>query len=215
MASKIESDLEVAVALREQGDGHNANDPAFNRLRSNLLEQYGVERVEDLPINFRGVVAQAAEADLTNTMNAFAEKKMAGEVTQARIQHALSFLSPQLAIRHLSMAYAGTDLLHHHRFLREAEHARFDFVQGLNRVHAEDMTYADDIRRSRDPGAERRTRVSPENWRVLDEFRFEPEAARKRLLAGVPYGVILVLWAVASASIGVSRARRLAEASHD
>ncbi|NRA29517.1 MAG: DUF3526 domain-containing protein [Parvularculaceae bacterium] len=214
MPSKIEADLEVAVALREQGDGHNANDPAFNRLRANLLEQYGVHHVEDLPINFRGVVAEAAEADLTDTMNTFAEKKLAGEVAQARVQHWLSLLSPQLAVRHFSMTLASTDLAQHHRFTREAEAARFSFVQGLNRVHAEQMTYTDDINRSRDKGAEQRTRVSAENWRVLDEFRFAPAPASDRLAGSSLFLLVLLLWAAGFAALGRARALALTEAAH-
>lgn len=212
MVSKIESDLQVAVALRSQGDGHNANDPAFNRLRSNLLEQYGVNRVEDLPINFRGVVAEAAEADLTDVMNRFAEKKMAAERAQANLHSILSVLSPQLALRQFSMTLAGTDLRHHHRFLEEAEHARFDFVQGLNRVHAEEMAYTDDINRSSDPDAERRTRVSAENWRVLDDFTFAPNPAGERVTASLAPLGMLALWGLAAFIVGRTRSIRLAEA---
>ena len=86
--------MEVIVALRNVGDGHNASDPAFNQLRANLLEQYEVERVEDLPINFRGIVAQAAEAKLTDVLNEFAERRMASQMAQSSFVNTLEILSP-------------------------------------------------------------------------------------------------------------------------
>ncbi|MEE4212428.1 MAG: DUF3526 domain-containing protein [Parvularcula sp.] len=211
MAGKIESDLELAQALRSAGDGHNANDPAFAKLRANLLEEYGVDRVEDLPVNFRGIVAQEAEASLTETMNRFAEQRMEQERVQADTLSLLSFASPGLAIRSLSIAAAGTDLAHHHRFLREAEAARFDFVQGLNKLHAEELDYTDDINRSSDAAAEQRTRVSAENWRLLNDFTFQPASAGTRFLRSLwPLGVLL-LWAAAAAWFGLRATKQGAE----
>jgi ABC-2 type transport system permease protein len=211
MASKIESDLELTVALRDAGDGHNASDPAFARLRANLFEEYGVDRVEDLPVNFRGIVAQKAEADLTDAMNRFAEARMEKERRQASTLGLLSVTSPALAIRKLSTAVAGTDLAHHHRFLREAEAARFDFVQGLNKLHAEELAYADDINRSSDPEAERRTRVSAENWRLLDDFTFTPAPAGRRFLRAFWPLSVLLLWAAGAAWLGLRAVRQAAE----
>ena len=97
-ASQIETDMDVLVSLRELGDGHNSNDPAFSRLRANLLEQYDVETVDDLPINFRGMVAMASETDLTKVLNEFAEKRMAEQAAQTKFVRALSFVSPFIAL---------------------------------------------------------------------------------------------------------------------
>jgi len=213
-ASQIETDMEVIMALRAVGDGHNANDPAFNRLKANLLEQYGVEKVEDLPINFRGVVAQSAEADLTRILNKYAEKRMAIQFTQTQFAKSFEFLSPFITLQNASMIAAGTDGKTHHRFLREAEAVRFEFVQGLNKAHEQKMTYADDINRSSDTNAERRTRVHPENWRVLKDFRFEadpPEIRLKRLISSIS---IMFAWIFLFALIGFLGAKRLPEVNH-
>ena len=163
------------------GDGHNAADPAFEQLKTNLLLQYGAASVEDLPINFRGIVAQTAEADLTAVLNRFAEERMATEIRQVSLLRSFGWFSPTLALREASMTSAGTGLEAHHKFLRDAEAVRFDFVQGLNRVHAEQLAYADDINRSSDPAAERRTRVSSENWNALEDFDFVPPPADERV----------------------------------
>lgn len=207
---KIETDFAAIEAKKEVGDGHNAADPAFASLKANLLQQYDVDRVEDLPMNFRGVVASAAEADLTDLLNRFAEDRMRVEADQARIARGFGWLSPVLGVREFSMTLAGVDLETHHRFLREAERLRFDFVQSLNKVHTEKLAYIDDINRSSDPEAAKRTRVSAENWKVLEEFRFEPAPAGDRIEASlVPLAKMLLWFAVAFAACAVVGRRAL------
>ncbi len=193
---KIETDFAVIEAVSKVGDGHNAADPAFTALRANMLQQYNVDKVEDLPVNFRGVVAGAAEANLTDILNKFAEERMQVEVAQANIARYFGWLSPVLGIREFSMKVAGVDLETHHRFLRETEALRFDFVQSLNRVHAEKLTFADDANRSSNPEAEKRTRVSAENWKVLDEFDFSSLPANNRIENASMSLMKLVFWVV-------------------
>ncbi len=214
IASQIETDMNVITALRSVGDGHDSNDPVFNKLKANLLEEYGVETVEDLPVNFRGVVAQAAEADLTHILNEYAEKRLANQLAQTQFVKAYEFSSPFIALQSASMVAAGTDGGTHHRFLREAEAVRFEFVQGLNKVHEQKMAYADDINRSRDVDAERRTRVNAENWRVLDDFRFESDPAEIRLERLLSSYAILLVWMMVFALAGLLGARRLPEVDH-
>ncbi len=193
-AGKIESDFALLAELRTLGDGHNAADPAFASFRDKLLATHGVDRIEDLPINFRGAVAAKAEADLTEVLRRYAEQRYAGETRQAAAASVYGWLSPVIAIRELSMAVAGTDLSSHHRFLREAEALRFDFVQGLNAVHTNQVTYQDDLNRSNDPAAERRSRAKAENWQVLEDYRFEAGTSPERLANGTRGASILFGW---------------------
>lgn len=210
-ASQIETDMDVIVALRSVGDGHNSADPAFDKLRANLLEEYGVEKIEDLPVNYRGAVAQAAEADLSDILNEYAEKRMENQSAQTELVKSYSFVSPFVALQSASMVAAGTDGRTHHRFLNEAEAARFQFVQGLNKAHKQKLAYADDMNRNNDANASRRARVSAENWRVLNDFRFEADSAAIRLeRLSSSYAVILA-WLITFALIGFLGARRLPE----
>ena len=206
---KLETDLRMQAELREVGDGHDAGAPQFSRLQANLLAQYDVERVQDLPVNFRGVVSEAAEANLTEVMNRYAEERMTLEARQAQFAEHFGWLSPVVAVAAGSRALSGTDLATHHRFLREAEAVRFDFVQGLNRVHAEQLAYVDDINRGVDSESERRTRMPAENWNVLDAFSFQPAAADERLArAGAPLAMLFAWFLLATAG-GIHAARRL------
>ena len=194
LAGKIESDLLMMVERRKLGDGHNANDPAFAQLRANLLKEYNVEKIEDLPINFRGVIAQNSEKKLTELMNRYAAIRMDAEAHQAKRLSEYAVFTPTLAIAEISRALSGTDLFHYHRFLQEAEALRFDFVQGLNEAHIKKLTYEDDINRNKDEVAGRRARVDASNWEVLDTYVFEPATLSTRIASASNAIIVLIVW---------------------
>ncbi len=206
---KIESDLAMLAEERKLGDGHNASDPAFDKLKQDLLDQYGVAKIEELPINFRGVVAGAAEEKLTRLLNEYAARRMAAEARQSKMFGAFALASPTLAVGAASRALAGTDLATHHRFLRESETVRYRFVQALNDMHATKLSYADDARRSVDPAAEARTRINASAWRVLDTFRFTPDPAAERLARAALPLALLAGWLAALTALIALAARRL------
>ena len=194
VTGKIESDFALIEAMREVGDGHNAADPAFAGLRARVMDQYGVDKVEDLPVNMRGIIAEAAEAELTEVLNEFAAERMQEEATQAGLARFGALVSPMLAVRNVSMHTAGSDLANYHRFLREAEAARYAFVQGLNRAHVTELSYTDDINRNNGDEANLRARVSADNWRVLQSFDFEPDLPGERLEAAGLGMLLLIVW---------------------
>lgn len=191
---KLTSDFAVIQQLRKLGDGHNAADPAFEQLRQNVLAQYDADTIEDLPVNFRGIVAKHSEAQLTDVLNKFAEERMQSELAQANVARMFGWLSPVVAIRTASHTLAGSGLETHHRFLREAEKTRFDFVQSLNDVHAEVLSYADDVNRNSSDEAGKRARVSSDNWRVLQAFHYTPDEPAQRLNKSVASFAQLISW---------------------
>lgn len=127
-------------------------------------------------------------------MNDFTENRMAREAAQSRIVTGFGILSPTLAAGAASRALAGTDLATHHRFLRESETLRFDFVQALNDLHTNALSFADDAKRSSDPEAEARTRVNADAWRLLDTFRFAPDPAEARAARAALPLAMLACW---------------------
>jgi len=199
---KIITDMRMNEDMRKLGDGHNAADPAFAKLRSNILAQYDVDSVDDLPVNFRGLVAQQSEEELTATLNKYAEKRMAREIEQSKRLDSFGVISPYVAL-------AGTDLCTHHRFLREAEDLRFDFVQSLNKAHIEKLDYADDIARNKDEESGKRARVSSENWKILQDFSFQPDAAASRFGQATASIVSLLVWLLGIVFTGFFASRRL------
>jgi len=196
------ADISMHQALRRMGDSHNAADPGFRGLLQTELARYGVARVEDLPVNFRGLVSLQGEAAASALMDRFAAERQAQHHQQSAFVQRFVVISPLLAIRQASMAAAGTDLTGHQRFLEGAEAYRLTFVQHLNRLHVELLSYTDDVARSRDAEAERRTRISAANWAEIPRFVHVPEdpalRARSALsgvyaLAGWCAGALLLL----------------------
>lgn len=206
---KIESDLVMLAEQRELGDGHNAADPAFQQLEAEVLEQYGVETTEELPINWRGVVASYSEAELTELLNSYSEKRMGLEASQSRLFELFGLASPTIAISSASRTLAGTDLATHHRFLRESEVLRFDFVQALNKAHIEDLDYTADLNRNEDADSNRRARINAASWQVLDEFRFAPDRASERLGRATLMLSVLIAWLLLAGGVALGAARRV------
>jgi len=213
--SQIETDMDAIVAMRGAGDGHNENDPAFNKLKADLLKKYEVQEVEDLPINFRGAVASASEAHQAEVLSEFAEKRIAKQVAQTDFVKSLEFVSPFLILQSASMIAAGTDGRTHHRFLREAEAVRIEFVQGLNKAHIEKLDYTVDINRSKNEESSRRARVDADNWSVLSDFRFEADPASTRLQRLNQSYLIIFAWMLLFAFLGFLGARRLPETDYE
>ncbi|MDN3383719.1 DUF3526 domain-containing protein [Pseudoalteromonas sp. APC 3358] len=193
-AGKIETDFAVKAQLRKLGDGHNANDPAFMQFKQSLLKKYNVKSIDELPVNFRGLVASESEAKLTNVLNKFAQQRMQAELKQTKVSRYFGWVSPMVAIRSLSMIVVGTSIETHHRFLRETEQLRFDFVQGLNKVHVEKLSYQDDMNRNASTEATKQARVSAQNWQVLQNFTFNVDTAQVRAQRSIPAFLQLFLW---------------------
>jgi ABC-2 type transport system permease protein len=193
---KIATDFAVKAQLRKLGDGHNANDPAFEQLKAALLNKYQVDSIEQLPVNFKGVVARESEAKLTHVLNQFAEQRMQAELKQTQLARHFGWVSPMVAIRSLSMLVVGTSIETHHRFLRETEQLRFDFVQRLNNLHAEKLSYQDDINRYANETAAQKARVSAQNWQLLQNFSFTTDSATLRAQRSVWAYLQLALWIV-------------------
>jgi ABC-2 type transport system permease protein len=112
-------------------------------------------------------------------------------------------LSPVIALQRLSMALCGTDLHGYRRFMEAAERHRYQFVQALNQLQAEKLSYAGD-RSSRD------SRIGHEHWQGIAEFRFGPEPPREALRRALPAAAVLAAWAGAALAVLAWAGRRLA-----
>jgi len=209
IAGKIETDLNMLADVRKVGDGHNANDPAFKQLRKSLLEKYNVEKIEDLPINFRGMVAIDGEEKLTKILNEYADSRMASELLQEQHLANYAWFVPTLAITFASRSVSGTDLRHYHRFQKEAETLRFNFVQGLNRAHVEQLSYQDDINRNKDQESSMRARVDASNWQVLDSYQFKTASVSERFFNAYRSILILLTWLMLTSAILVWSSSRI------
>lgn len=101
--------------------GHDERHPAFIAFRDDVLKSYGVSRVEDLPVSFRGLALRKDdESGYTIYDRHFGALQAAFEKQDALAQ-APGFLFPLLAMRPFSMAFAGSDSRAQFNFATAAE----------------------------------------------------------------------------------------------
>lgn len=196
IATKLETDIAIQRDLRALGDSHNPDDPFFAAFKKKVLDQYGVSRVEDLPVNYKGLLAIEGEKLTSGLFDRYAAINFDAQAQQSAMTHAFGVLSPMIALRRTSMAAAGTDLAGHRRFLDQAEAYRFDFVQRLNRLQADAVTYADDT--AKDADADRRKRIADHHWADIPDFAFRPASASALVGAALPGLAIIAGWLLAA-----------------
>jgi ABC-2 type transport system permease protein len=200
LPTKLETDIAIQRDLRALGDSHNPDDPFFAAFKQRILRQYGVSRVEDLPVNYKGLLGMEGEKLTSGLFDRYARDSFGTQAAQSSLMDGFGLASPAVALRRLSMAAAGTDLNGHRRFMTQAEAYRYDIVQRLNRLQAENVSYADDT--AQDEGADDRKRVSAENWRLIPAFTFTPAPAGDLVRASLP-GLWLILAWLAAATLAL------------
>lgn len=210
LPTRLETDIAIAQDLHRLGDSHNPDDPFFKAFKEKTLRQYGVTRVEDLPVNYKGLLAVEGEKLTSGLFDDYAGRSFAIQAAQSRLNDGFGIVSPAISLRRLSMAAAGTDLAGHRRFLTQAEAYRFDMVQMLNRLQADSVSYANDM--ASDAGADRRKRISADHWHSIPQFRFQPATAADLVKAGIPGLSLLLAWLILAALALLPAARHLQKA---
>ncbi|WP_338759047.1 DUF3526 domain-containing protein [Massilia sp. METH4] len=203
LPTRFEDAIHVQRDYLALGDSHNPDDPKFAAFRDGLLKQYGVSRVEELPVNFKGLVGMEGERKSSELFNRYAAAAFERQERQGAMIDAFGWASPALALRRLSMAAAGTDLASYRGFLEQGERYRYALIQGLNRIQVDRLAYADDIDARKD------NRVSREHWGHFPEFRYEAPPLADTLGRVVPAGAALALWIVALGALVWTLAGRL------
>lgn len=206
LPTRFETDIAVARDLAAMGDSHNPDDPYFNEFRKQVLAQYGVTRVEELPVNYKGLLGMEGERLTSALFDRYADASFTAQAQQLRHVDAFSLFSPVLALRRVSMIASGTDLHAYRRFLEQAEHHRYELVQKLNCLQAEKFTYATDR-------SSRESRIGREHWQGIADFRYEAEAPAETLRRALPMAGVLLAWLAALAGLLALACRRLGRAA--
>lgn len=199
LRTNIETEIALHHELSEIGDSHDPEDPYFSDFREQILAEYGVETVDELPVQFAGLVSIEGERLTTLIYADAAERRVSRESQQNRFVQSFSALSPLIAIRQLSMVLAGSDPAAHQDFLEQAEAFRYRFVQQLNRMQAELIPGVG----GEDP------RISARYWQEIPRFSYRPVDPFERSGALLWPAVVLLGWIVALTVCAGLAARRI------
>jgi ABC-2 type transport system permease protein len=186
----------VENEIRNGMDGHNPQDRRVQALQQQTLKQYGVDRVEDLPINFQGLALQTSEEYSNQVFDLHFSRLWDVYDRQARIQQIGGIVAPLLAIRSLSMGMAGTDFAHYRRFAVAAESYRRLMVKTLN----------DDLMRN----AKRRDYVADRAvWERIPDFHYNPPDTRWVVRNQAISLAVLCLWGIVGMGLAIIAASRM------
>lgn len=179
-------------------DGHDTADKRAEALKQRVLKQYGVDKLEALPVNFAGVSLQEGEEH----GNAVFDKNYANLWSrferQNRLKQIAGLLAPMMAIQSISMGLAGTDFAHHRAFATAAESYRRTLVKKMNG----DMTY--------NAGKQDFSYLAqPALWQTVEDFRYEAPSTGWALRNQTISLAMLALWFVVALTGALTATRKM------
>jgi ABC-2 type transport system permease protein len=194
----IPSEVEFDTNLqRDLSDTRELN-VKLDRIRDELFLKHGVNRIDDLPLNFRAISLQEAEEHGYEVF----EKHYGDLFDRFERQNAVyqwgGVVSPLIAVRSVSMGLAGTDFAHHRHFTTAAEAYRRTIIRYMN-----DDILVHPVRAGEEYVA------GSELWRRVPEFQYEAPGALWALGHYAASMAWLAIWLVASVAALAVAARRL------
>jgi ABC-2 type transport system permease protein len=192
------SEVEFDAALqRDLADTKELN-AKLDEIKTGLFQKYGVNKLDDLPVNFRAISLQEAE----NHGYTIFERHFGGVFDKFENQNAVyqwgSIVAPLLAVRSLSMGLAGTDFAHHRHFTLAAEDYRRTIIRYMN----------DDILVHPVKDGDEYIAGS-ELWRKVPEFQYETPGTWWALRHYTTSAALLMMWFIGAAAAAVLASRRV------
>jgi ABC-2 type transport system permease protein len=161
--SRSEFEIELAEAIKAAGDSHNPNDPHYSDFKRKVLAQYGVEKIEDLPVNYAGLVMSEGEKQSALVFNQHYDKLLDTFSKQNAVNLYFYWVNPYLVARSLSMKITASNSAHFYHFEKAAEHYRFATTQKLNELHTNEI----------DAAQNKTQRASRHHWQGFVPFTYQ------------------------------------------
>ncbi|HEY3091871.1 MAG TPA: DUF3526 domain-containing protein, partial [Vicinamibacterales bacterium] len=192
------SAVEFDAALQRDLADTKALDAKLDAIKAGLFARYGVNTLDDLPVNFRAISLQEAEEHGYTIF----EKHFGQVFDQFEQQNGVyqwgSVVSPLVAVRSISMGLAGTDFAHHRHFTVAAENYRRTIIRYMN----------DDILVHPTRSGEEYL-AGRELWEKVPEFQYEAPGAAWALSHYTSSLILLGAWLVAAAVAAAIAAQRV------
>jgi ABC-2 type transport system permease protein len=186
--SKAQFFAKIQDDVLKEGDSHNPNDPHYAKLKDSLLTAYNVDSVQQLPVNYSGVVMAEGEKISANIYTDHFGQLQQVYRQQNRLSELVAFVDPFLAIKQLSMALSGTDYATYADFQRQAERYRYDLAQHLNDLQIKYIP-----NKKLGPNDKPYT-ISRANWEAMPDFTYQPVTVAETLVLSWRPLLALVVW---------------------
>ncbi|MEM1257373.1 MAG: DUF3526 domain-containing protein [Bacteroidota bacterium] len=155
---------------KEGLDGHNPWSEAAKELEREVLEEYDVDSLGQLPFNFDGYIMQKGEEHQAEVYFKHYNHLKTQYTKQTQVYQTLAVMSPFLPTRFLSMSIAHTDYGTHWDFNDAAEKYRIASQKFLNDHFAESTEYGDWS-----------WKADADFWKELPPFEYEPPSLKTTL----------------------------------
>jgi ABC-2 type transport system permease protein len=179
-------------------EGEQEPERERKQLIDDTLKQYGVSRIEDLPVGYAGVMLKNSDARFERVFERHFSRLYATYSRQRQLHHTLSILGPFIAMRETSRGMAGMDIAHYDHFARAAEAYRRMFVERTNDA-AEHW--------ARGTGWE--LKVGRDFWESVPPFAYQTPDWKWALAQNHLSILVLILWATVSGCAAVWSASRI------
>ncbi|MBC7826218.1 MAG: DUF3526 domain-containing protein [Chitinophagaceae bacterium] len=163
-------------------NGHGGKNEKMKKLEKDWATKYGVDSVQQLPINWLGVTLQADEDTNNLIYDKHYDTLYAGYNNQLLVHKTSSLLSPFMPARLFSMSLAGTDLKNSLHFYSATEAYRKKFIGILNNRLRDNSLYG-----GRDTG-----RVA--FWKSLPAFHYRQSTLPERWKESSTTFLIVLIW---------------------
>ncbi|MDA5192898.1 ABC transporter permease subunit [Govanella unica] len=173
-------------------------DVHINMVRKELLAQYNVKSVRDLPVYWVGISMQVLEE-----RDYLIYQKFQGDLrdifyAQQKLQDYMGVLSPLIPLRSLSMSLSGTGLVDQEQFNQSAQDYRINMIRDMNNELINNTTMKDPLYVA---GRETFSKVPP--------YTYAEPTLGQSLATQTQSLVLLVLWGALTAIFAVFAVRRL------
>lgn len=173
-------------------------DTVVQQRQKQTLELYTVETVEELPINFQGIIFDLQEKLGNEVFDKYYGELYAIFDQQTGLHQAFSIGSPRMATQLASMELSGTSLNQHLEFTNQAERYRRDLIEGMN----QDITFNSGAGQSD-------YRADSALWASIEPFEYQPASLGALLTRLGPSFMVMFLWLALSIVAGVLAVRKV------
>ena len=171
----------------ELGDPHGAPTKLQETVAA-LMQQHGVTRAEDLPVNVRGLQLQLGEEHGYAIYDRYYGELFDRMAAQNRVLQQGAALFPLLGVQSLSTALAGTDLAQHRDFVRASEDHRRVIQKMMNDEILQRPLKAGEV-----------YLAGRDLWAKVPHFHYTPPGTATVLAQNAQPLALLVAWFAAAA----------------
>ena len=167
-------------------NGHNFWNEAAQDFQQQVLQEYGVASIEDLPVAYDGLLLAEGEKYESEIYTKHFDLLRAQYRKQREVYRQSGILSPFMPVRFISMALARTDYGFQWHYEDQAEKYRVALNTALNMNIAEQSKGIEQYK------------AGPELWASIPSFEYEWQPADEVLSDHLPEVLIVSGWALLS-----------------